>query len=296
MNKVLKTILISLTAIFSIGLLFVEPVQADIADFVVQFENEPPLSLFNEANFLPGDNVTRWIKITNNTTNPLKIVTKATNIINNEGLGDILNLEIKNGSTSLYNDTLSHFFSIGGKSLPNLATGGVPIQYDYIIRFDPNSGNEYQGKHLNFDISITGYDDSTSDEQTYTSGGSGGGYSSTTAVTTEPGRVEGITTENEPLEEGVVQEEGILGGTQNTNNVTATTIPGLILGAATEQGPYSCKSKLLSLGINSFLASLLCLGGNTCNVCLKPWWVLLLGLAITFGCAILAKKRHEKYD
>ncbi|MFZ2414587.1 MAG: hypothetical protein WAW33_01095 [Minisyncoccia bacterium] len=296
MNKALKTILISLTAIFSIGLLFAEPVQADIANFAVQFENEPPLSLFNEANFLPGDNVTRWIKITNNTTNPLKIVTKATNVIDDEGLGSILNLEIKNGSTSFYNGTLSHFFNIGNLSLPNLATGGVPTQYDYIIHFDPNSGNEYQGKHLGFDISITGYDDNTSDEQTYTSGGGGGGYSSTTTVTTEPGRVEGITTESEPLEEGIVQEGGTLGGTQNTNNVTTTTIPGLILGAATEQELSSCKTKLLSLGINSFLASLLCLGGNTCSTCLKPWWVLLLGLAITFGCAILAKKRHEKYD
>ncbi|MCX6737605.1 MAG: hypothetical protein NTX26_02650 [Candidatus Parcubacteria bacterium] len=294
MNKVFKTILISLIAIFSIGLLFIEPVQAQpIGNFVVQFENEPPLSLFDEANFLPGDNVIRWIKITNNTVNPLKIVTKATNIIDNEGLGGVLNLEIKNGSTSFYNDALSHFFSAGGLSLPNLATGGVPIQYDYIISFDSVSGNEYQNKHLGFDISITGYDDSTSIQQTYTSGGGGGG---TTTVSTEPSRVKGITTESEPLEEVIGQGGSVLGGAQNTNNVTTTTIPGLILGAATEQEPSSCKSKLLSLGINPFLASSFCLGENTCSTCLKPWWVLLLGLAITFGCAILAKKHHEKYD
>lgn len=296
MNKALKTILISLTAIFSIGLLFAEPVHA-VSNFVVEFQNGPSIPLFSEANFVPGENVSRWIKVTNNTVNSLKIATKATNVINDEGLGDVLNLEIKNGGVSLYNNTLKHFFDSGEVFLSDAAGNGTLNQYDYIISFNNNSGNEYQGKHLGFDILI-GYKEDIINDQTYTyiGGGGGGSYSSTTTVTTEPGRVEGITTESEPLEEGIAQEGGVLGETQNTNNVTTTTIPGLILGAATEQEISSCKTKLLSLGINSFLASLLCLGGDTCNTCLKPWWVLLLGLAITFGCAILAKKRHEKYD
>lgn len=302
MNKVFKIILISLATIFSIGLLFVKPVQAQtVNNFVVQFPNGPSTPLFSEANFVPGANISSWIKIANNTNNILKIVTKATNIvnddvINNKKFGDALNLEIKNGNTSFYNDTLSHFFSIGDISLPNLATGGVPIQYDYIISFDPNSGNEYQGKRLGFDISITGYDDSTPGGQTYTY--VGGGFSTTTTTnltttttsitTTRPGVVAGAQTED------LSSEGGIRQGAQNTTTTTTTT-PGVVLGAATER-ITSCRANLIFTGMNPLLASLFCLGQNVCSSCISPWLVLLLGLVITFGCAILAKKHHEYYE
>jgi hypothetical protein len=46
-------------------------------------------------------------------------------------------------------------------------------------------------------------------------------------------------------------------------------------------------------GVNPLLASLLCFGENICDDCISPWLVLLTGLVITFGSAILVKKHYE---
>lgn len=240
MNKALKIILISLSTIFSIGLLFVEPVRAD-APFVVEFQNGPSIPLFSETNFIPGADVSRWIKVTNNTANILKIATKATNVINDEGLGDVLNLEIKNGGVSLYNNTLKHFFDAGEVFLSDTAGSGTN-QYDYIVSFNYDSGNAYQGKHLGFDILI-GYEGDTTNDQTYTY--TSGGFSTTTTlaiaatttttttITTRPGIVAGAQTEDSSSEGGVEEQ-----GAQNTTITTIAT-PGMVLGAATGKNDFN---------------------------------------------------------
>ena len=243
MNRALKIILISLSTIFSIGFLFIEPVHAAIP-FVVEFQKGSSVPLFSEANFVPGSNVSRWIKVTNNTNNILKIATKATNVINDEGLGDVLNLEIKNGGVSLYNDTLKHFFDAGEVFLSDAAGNGTLNQYDYIVSFNNDSENVYQGKHLGFDILI-GYEGDTTNDQTYTY--IGGDFSTTTTTltatttttttiatttTTRPGIVAGAQTEDLSSEGGVEQ------GAQNTTTTTTTT-PGVVLGAATEENNFN---------------------------------------------------------
>jgi hypothetical protein len=249
------------------------------------------LPLFNETNFLPGDNISRWIKVTNNSSNNFKIATKADNVING-GLGDVLNLEIKKGGTSLYNNTLSNFFNAGEVFLSDLAGYGTQTQYDYIISFDSSSGNIYQGKNLSFDILI-GYQGSAPSGETYTFIGGGGGFSGqyettttispTTTITTIPGEVAGEATEREFFEDG--GEEGFSGTT------TTTTLPGLVFGESIIR-ESSCPVNLTIAGINPLLASLLCLGQNACKACINPWLVLLLGLVITFGGAILVKKYY----
>lgn len=286
MNKILKTILISSIAILSVCLLFTKPVQA--VDFFVEFENDP---LFNQANFLPGDSVTRYIKVQNNSTDLFKIATKVDNWIDDDELGDVLNLEIKQGGTSLYNKKLSDFASDGEVSLSDLASG-VQTQYYYIISFDPEAGNTYQGKNLKFDILI-GYQSTVQ-----SSGGGayafvGGGFTTTTVpptTTTIPGEVAGETTERELFEEG--GEEGFFGITTTTATTSATMLPGLVFGESIAL-ESSCPVNLTIAGINPLLASLLCLGQDACDTCLDPLIVLLLGLIITFGGTILAKKHHE---
>jgi hypothetical protein len=151
MNKLSKTILISTIALLGAGVLFVSPTQADPPNLEVEFQNDP---LFSEANFMPGDGVTRWVKVTNNTTQTQPIDTWAINVNNSDNLGDLISLEIKEGVTSLYNDTFSSFFTGGNVFLSNLAGNGTQTQYDFIATFDPGTDNDYQGKSLGFDIVI----------------------------------------------------------------------------------------------------------------------------------------------
>jgi len=265
---------------FLIGGIFLSfPAMAQAKDFEADFEYNP---LFSEANFLPGDSVPRWIKVTNNSSGIFKIATKADKWIDNDGLGDVLNLEIKQGVVSYYNDTLSNFFNAGELFLSDLSGNGTQTQYDYIISFNPGTGNTYQGKSLSFDILI-GYQSSV-----VSNGGTyafvGGGYSTTTTIppttTTIPGEVAGEATKREFFEE--VGEEG----------TTTTTPPSKFVAGISTIGPFSCPVNLTMTGINPLLASLLCLGQNTCDTCLNPLIILLLGIVITLGSTILVKKYY----
>jgi len=117
----------------------------------------------------------------------------------------------------------------------------------------------------------------------------GGSYSTTTTIptttTTIPGEVQGEATKREFFEEG--EEEELPGTT------TTTTSPLKLVAGASIIKPFSCPVNLTMSGINPLLASLLCLGQGMCDSCLNPWLVLLLGLTITLGSAILVKKDYE---
>ena len=263
------------------GILLLSPVITQAKDLEADFEYDP---LFKEANFLPGDSVSRYIIITNKTTSVLKIATKADQWVDSDGLGDMLNIEIKQGSVSYYNDTLSNFFNICMVILTDLAGSGTKVQYDYIISFDSAAGNTYQGKSLRFDILI-GYESYPSKSKTYTF--VGGGRSTTTTIstttTTIPGEVRGEATKKEFFD----QKKGLPG-------TTITTFPpSKFVAGASIIKPFSCPVNLTMSGINPLLSSLLCLGQGMCDSCLNPWLVLLLGLTITLGSAILVKKDYE---
>lgn len=267
--------------LIGVGFVLLSPAIAEAQDFEVDFEYDP---LFSEANFLPGDSVPRWIKVTNNSTGIFKIATKADNVNNPDGLGDVLNLEIKQGVVSHYKDTLSNFFNASEVFLPDLAGNGTQTRYDYIVSFDPGVGDSYQGKSLKFDILI-GYQTPASSGGTYTF--VGGGYSTTTTVpptttTTVPEEVLGEATKREFFEE--VGEEG--------TTTTTTAPPSKFVAGISTIGPFSCPVNLTMTGINPLLASLLCLGQNACDACLNPLIILLLGIVITLGSTILVKKYY----
>jgi len=226
MNKILKTILISSIVVFGVCLIFTETVHAQTSDFVVEFEKGPSLPLFSEANFLPGDSVSRWIKVTNNSTGIFKIATKADNWIDNDGLSNVLNLEIKQGGASLYNKKLSDFFSDGEVFLSDLAGNGTQTQYDYIISFNSGAGDIYQGKSLKFDILI-GYQGLAPSGGTYTFVG-GGGYPGqyVIATTTIPSQVAGAATEQTTTTLPGEGEGGeVLGESTTTPTSTETETP-----------------------------------------------------------------------
>lgn len=150
MNKTLRTILISLLAVFGAGFLSVQSTQAVEPPLVVQFEETP---LFNEANFLPDDAVSRWVKVTNNSGQEQRIATEAINKNDPDNFASQLNLTIKEGDTVIFDDTLKEFFGQGETYLSSLANGAT-TQYDFTIIFNSGSGNDYQGKVLGFDILV----------------------------------------------------------------------------------------------------------------------------------------------
>jgi hypothetical protein len=151
MNKAIKTILIISTAVFGVGFLLMPSTSAAVKDLVILFEQDP---LFNQANFLPGESVSRWVKVTNNSTVTKRIATEAISVNDPDRLGDVLNLEIKEGGTTRYNDAFSKFFTGGDIYLSSLNGSGTQTQYDFIVTFYPGTQNPFQGKSLSFDILI----------------------------------------------------------------------------------------------------------------------------------------------
>ena len=149
-NLSYKKTLISLTlAVLGAGLFLANPVFAQ--SLTVEFEQIP---LFYEANFLPGQAVTRWVKVTNNSDSSQRIATEAIKVSDPDRLGDVLNLEIKEGSKVLYSNPLSTFFNVGEVFLSNLTGDGGNTQYDFSVSFYSGTQNPFQGKSLGFDILI----------------------------------------------------------------------------------------------------------------------------------------------
>lgn len=152
--KKFRTILIVSIVIFGAGLLLVPTAQAQ--DLAIQFENEP---LFDQANFLPGGSVTRWVEVTNDSGQPQRIATEAINVIDSGDFGNTLEIVISEDGTDIYGGStgikyLSDFFAAGEVFLSDLDGGGSQTQYDFTIIFSSTANDAYQGKNLNFDILV----------------------------------------------------------------------------------------------------------------------------------------------
>lgn len=150
---------------------FTESSFADIS--AIQFQNTP---LFGEANFIPGNSVSRWVKITNNTNNTHRTIVRALDINNSDHFGNVVTLQIKQNDIILYNNTFSDFFSKPEIILPQVGAGETNTIY-FIATFVPESGNEYQNKTMNFSLQV-GLEDveSSIDTTTTIGGGSNGSY------------------------------------------------------------------------------------------------------------------------
>ena len=164
MDRLIKTILIISIAVFGAGILFVDAAQAQpIDNLVVEYWSETennwlPLqgSIFDETNFLPGQSVTRLVRVTNNSGATQRIATEAINENDPDDFGEKLSLIIKEGPTVIFNNTLTQFFDQGETYLSDLANN-ANTQYDFTVGFNPDAGDFYQGKTLGFDI-IVGFE------------------------------------------------------------------------------------------------------------------------------------------
>ncbi|MCX6759563.1 MAG: hypothetical protein NT012_03315 [Candidatus Nealsonbacteria bacterium] len=155
MKKFLKIILIGSIALFSVGVLFIPSAFVNAADSVIQFEQTP---LFNELNFMPGDSILHWIKVTNNSGVFVGVTISAagfTSPIPADDLARALNIEIKQNSNTLYGPkTLAEFYAAGAISLGNVENG-TTTQYDVTVSLPTDKGDEWQTRTTGFNINIT---------------------------------------------------------------------------------------------------------------------------------------------
>jgi len=147
----MNSIKIKILYLFIFTICLAVPVSA-MAKLNVVFENTP---LFSEANILPGDSVSRYIKVSNPDDINYRVGTKAVDIADPDGLGDVLQLVISGHVSGIeyFNDSLSEFLN-GDIVLLEDMSSGDSVQYDYYVYFEEQSGNDYQLKSLYFDIEL----------------------------------------------------------------------------------------------------------------------------------------------
>ena len=173
---------IILTAIIIIGNLFVANIVSaqdpNADDLIVEFE-QTPLFGNEEGNFMPGDNVTRWVKVTNNINKEKRIAIEAINYPKNILTGNVsdndlsrallITIREKGGGGVYYgggDTTLFDFYKNGETYLSDItaASGGVGgvNEYEFVISFPENRGDDWQGTTTKFDIIVgfQGEDDS----------------------------------------------------------------------------------------------------------------------------------------
>jgi hypothetical protein len=235
MKTIIQNLTLAFVAVFAAGLLFVPNVSAVTVDnLVIEFENSP---LFSEANFIPGDGVTRWVKVTNNSQNTQGVLIEAINFSNSGDLGDNLELTIKEGSNELYKDTLTNFFSYGELFLSNVAGDGGSTQYDLNVRFPEGADNTSMEDSLSFDILIGfsgegGADNGGGDTEVVITGGGGGSSGGGGSQGTSGYR--GLQISNEAIFD-IIPVAGTAEAFWNTNHAaTSQVVYGLV-----SSGPYT---------------------------------------------------------
>jgi len=161
--------------LFILGFLFFPQfLYAADNDLIVNFETDP---LFNESNFLPGDQIIKSVEVINNTSDTKDIIAEAINVEDPENFSDVLNLVIKEGEEEIFSGRLSEFFRAGEVSLSSLSGEGGGTIYKFLISFPEGTNNEFQGKGMAFDILIgfAGEESGGGSSSGGSSGGGGGG-------------------------------------------------------------------------------------------------------------------------
>lgn len=141
MKQTLYKIILSLLALGS-------PLFASAA-IEVNFESSP---LFGAENFLPGDTISKTVEVTNTYDDAHNVYTELINVTDNDGLGDVIDVEIENGGT-IYSQTFAQFEADNSVFLSNLGAGDT-VTYTFHMTFRPEAGNEYQNAELGFDLCI----------------------------------------------------------------------------------------------------------------------------------------------
>lgn len=220
-----KILILSIFTILIIGG-FAPRVFADTPPLSVQFVQDP---LFDKPNFLPEDEASGTVTVTNNSGSSQTILTEANHVLDNDHFGNLLNLKIVGTSGTLFDNTLAYFLTTAGEySLGTIANGETKT-FTYTVTFINSSDNSYQGKTLGFDVCV-GFQGGNATNCGNTAignenGGGGGGSSGSTILIISNEQAINITN---------VDGTGSATITWNTNKLATSQV---IYGLA--PGPYT---------------------------------------------------------
>ena len=151
------------------GLLFASGVQA--ADVTFDCDGSgcdisPSGALFNKSDMIPGDTVAKSIALSNTRTTDCEVLLSV-DAGEQEGnsLASKLFVSIADGVSAFYGSSSSGS-ATGDKTLDDLLNLGTPVSLgvvlanstknvDWLVTFDPSTGNSYQGVSTDFDFDIT---------------------------------------------------------------------------------------------------------------------------------------------
>lgn len=135
------------------------------------YEADP---LFSDLNILPGDESIKWVDVKNGRDEDLSVRVVVDSFEDDDSLGSQMEISIYSGSEIFYSDTLKNFFSNGEVDLLSIPKE-TEKQYDFKINFLNTTGNDYQGKSLNFNISIAVEGEESGSSEPISSSGSRSG-------------------------------------------------------------------------------------------------------------------------
>jgi len=244
MKKLCNILLLPIIIALAIGG-FVEQAHAQVSA-TVAFEQTP---LFSNVNFVPGDSVSKWIKVNNTTADSHRVILRAINVTNTGNLKDVIGLVIKQGDTVLYDATFADLFSRSEIVLPRVPAGSS-TQFDLIATFKTTAGNDYQHSTMGFNLQI-GFEDTgemTNDtvavggQQGGSGGGSGGGSNGPIVVGQK-----NLIISSELANSSPEPQPGVLFITWTTNIPSTSQV---VYGLASD-GPYTLNLTLANFGYPS---------------------------------------------
>jgi len=233
--------------------------------------------------WFPGFSQEKSIHILNTRTKSLSLTTSATNPVNTDNLGDVMNLIIKKvgEAGSLWSGTLTNFYASVPISLLTISENNGTADLTYTVTMDTTANNDYQNKTTVFDLNFNFQgDDESPPTPTPTPNGStdGGGTTDGGDGTTGDGTGGGTPPSNPAVP--------FLPITQFTTFLPRffQTLAPAIAGAQTEN-PLAPEPEKIEEGEVS--------GAATCQTCI--WWPVLLlqALCVTFH-YLLTRNRNRK--
>ncbi len=114
-------------------------------------------AIFTVTNMAPGDSEDRNVIVTNGAPTIRPVAIKGTNLVETDALSGVMDIQITDGVTTLYSNTLQQFF------IDSLNQSGIPLSnqnagqtktYSIIVSFQEGAGNEFQNQELSFDLVI----------------------------------------------------------------------------------------------------------------------------------------------
>src|SRR3989344_5418936 len=147
-------LIVAVVISFNVLGLFEKKTVYAVGDLTVIWQTDP---LFNESNILPGFSQTKTVNVANGAPTQRPIGARGDLTSDPGNMDSVLNIEIKEGATVLYSNTLENFFldSAGPDGIPLSTLGsGANTTYDFTVTFDEASGNEFQNQTIIFDLTI----------------------------------------------------------------------------------------------------------------------------------------------